>query len=160
MKTILLISLISFLISCSGSRPERSFNTGPRSESGAIQCSNILSASSPWMGSPYKYGGTTKEGVDCSGFVQNIYKSVYGVTLPRTTTEMNKVGSSVRASWMICGDLIFFKNVRGSGVDHVGIYVGNNKFVHASTSRGVVVSDLTSRYYTKHLASIRRVLSE
>ena len=126
------------------------------SSSAEVVCNNIISASRPWMGVPYKYGGTNFDGVDCSGFVQQIYSQVFDISLPRTTEAMFSNGSYVREGWLNCADLLFFKNVRGSGVDHVGIYIGNNRFVHASTSRGVVIDDLTSDYYSKHFVSARR----
>jgi len=154
MNRIILFILIATLISCTSGpikRPGRAVSSNKD-----IVCNNIVSASRPWMGAPYKYGGTSFDGVDCSGFVQQIYLQVFDIALPRTTKAMFNEGSFVREGWLNCADLLFFKNVRGAGVDHVGIYIGNNKFVHASTSRGVVISDLSSDYYSKHFVSARR----
>jgi len=154
MNKVIPFVLASLIMSCTSgriNRPARVFSSNKD-----IVCNNIISASKPWMGAPYKYGGTSYEGVDCSGFVQQIYLQVFDIKLPRTTETMYAKGSFVREGWLNCADLLFFKNVRGGGVDHVGIYIGNNKFVHASTSRGVVISDLTSDYYSKHFVSARR----
>jgi lipoprotein Spr len=154
MNKVIPFILIIFIIGCTTSRFNR---PGPvLSANEDIVCNNIISASKPWMGAPYKYGGTSYNGVDCSGFVQQIYLQVFDIALPRTTQAMFVEGSLVREGWLNCADLLFFKNVRGSGVDHVGIYIGNNKFIHASTLQGVVISDLATDYYSKHYVSARR----
>jgi lipoprotein Spr len=122
-----------------------------------ITCSNIVSAAQPWLGTPYKYGGTDFDGVDCSGFVQQIFLQVFDVVLPRTTREMFEQGVFVRGGRFSCGDLLFFRNIGGrGGVNHVGIYIGNNRFIHASTTQGVVISDLAENYYAENFVSARR----
>jgi lipoprotein Spr len=102
-----------------------------------------------WLDTPYKYGGTSKSGVDCSGFSSLVMREVYGIKIPRTAQEQYNEGDKIRDSWQIPGDLVFFKNVRGQGIDHVGIYLGDNRFAHATVSTGVVVSDLDESYYRK-----------
>jgi len=154
MNKIILLVVLTIIIACSAGRINRPGRVVSADEN--ITCNNIVSASKPWLGAPYKYGGRDYQGVDCSGFVQQIFQQVFGIDLPRTTEEMFAEGSFVRSGWLNCADLLFFKNVRGGGVDHVGIYIGNNKFVHASSSQGVVISDLSSDYYSKHFVSARR----
>jgi cell wall-associated NlpC family hydrolase len=99
-----------------------------------------------WMNVPYKYGGNDKQGVDCSGFVKAIYLSVYKINLPRTTKELFNKSSPIKKENLQEGDLVFFK-ITGNDVSHVGIYLKENQFVHASSSKGVVVNLLNNPYY-------------
>jgi len=107
-----------------------------------------------WYGTRYKLGGTTKDGIDCSAFVQTIFLSAFGVTLPRMAKDQYKVARRISRTELKEGDLLFF-DTRG-GVSHVGIYLHNNKFVHASVS-GVTISDMFEPYYVKHFISAGRV---
>lgn len=107
-----------------------------------------------WYGTRYKYGGTTKNGIDCSAFVQTVFMSVFGITLPRTARDQYKATRRISRTELQEGDLLFF-NTTG-GVSHVGIYLQNNKFVHASVS-GVTISDMFEPYYVKHFISAGRV---
>jgi len=107
-----------------------------------------------WYGVPYRLGGTTKQGIDCSAFVQTIFISAFGITLPRTAREQYNSTRRISQTQLQEGDLLFF-NTRG-GVSHVGIYLQNNKFVHASVS-GVMISDMFDTYYMKHLVAVGRV---
>ena len=107
----------------------------------------LIEAVSSWMGVPYRFGGTTRQGADCSGFVLNIYEQVYAITLPRSTDAMAAEARKVRKQNLQEGDLVFFRINKGRKVSHVGIYLSNNKFIHTSTSRGVIVSDLNETYY-------------
>jgi len=107
-----------------------------------------------WYGTRYKLGGTTKNGIDCSAFVQTIFLSAFGVSLPRMAKDQYKVTRRISRTELQEGDLLFF-NTRG-GVSHVGIYLQNNKFVHASVS-GVMISDMFEPYYVKHFIAAGRV---
>jgi len=109
-----------------------------------------------WYGTRYKLGGTTKDGIDCSAFVQTIFFSAFAVSLPRMAKDQYKVTRRISRTELKEGDLLFF-NTRG-GVSHVGIYLQNNKFVHASVS-GVMISDMFEPYYVKHFISAGRVTS-
>lgn len=109
----------------------------------------LLSAIDGWMGTPYKYGGRTKSGVDCSAFCLNIYNEVYKIDIERSTTEILKQSILVKKNELKEGDFVFFK-INSSRVTHVGIYLGNNYFAHASTSRGVMISSLSEAYWTKY----------
>lgn len=115
---------------------------------------NILAFSKQYLGTPYRYSGTTASGFDCSGFVGHLFKSK-GMELPRNSSAMANVGESVDKGNLKPGDLVFFKgrNRRG-GVGHVGMVVQANDssiyIVHSSTSRGVVVEDITKSSYLKN----------
>lgn len=103
-----------------------------------------------WVGTPHAIGGTTKKGVDCSGFVQNVYKDVYNIMLPRRSGDMEKVVSLIDRGRLKEGDLLFFGK---SNVNHIGIYLKNNMFIHASTSKGVIVSSLEEKYWSQNYRS-------
>ena len=108
------------------------------------------------IGVDYKYGGSSHAtGFDCSGLVAHVFREGYGITLPRNSFGQSQVGSPVGAEELQAGDLVFF-NTRG-GVSHVGIYVSNNKFVHASTSYGVTISDLNDDYYKRRFVGAGRL---
>ncbi len=102
-----------------------------------------------WMGTPYKYGGADKKGVDCSGFVMNIYKEVYDIDLYRSAYDIMKNVYFVEKTELKEGDILFFITGKENKVSHVGIYLKNNQFVHSSTSKGVVISRLDEPYYQK-----------
>jgi cell wall-associated NlpC family hydrolase len=109
-----------------------------------------------WLGTPYKYGGCDKSGTDCSCLVCNIYKSVYKIDLDRRTVEMMDNCKTIDKKDLKEGDLVFFKT--GSKVSHVGIYISENKFVHSSSSKGVMISDLDEPYWTKSFVKAGKVL--
>jgi cell wall-associated NlpC family hydrolase len=108
-----------------------------------------------WYGTPYRMGGTSKKGVDCSAFVQAVYLSAFAVSLPRTARDQYNTARIISTTELQEGDLVFF-NTRG-GVSHVGIYLQNNKFIHASTSYGVTVSDMFDSYYIKRFIGAGRI---
>jgi len=111
------------------------------------------------IGIDYNYGGTTTDGFDCSGFTSYVFAK-FGVKLPHSSKEQFKLGKEVgKQSALRAGDLVFF-NTDGKGVSHVGVYVGNNKFAHASTTKGVTISDLSESYYAKRYLGARRVLDD
>ena len=111
----------------------------------AVDSNRLVSAANQVMGTKYVYGGTTTKGFDCSGFIGYVYKRV-GVSLPRTSAGMYASGTSVAKKNLKSGDIVFF-NTTGKGVSHAGIYIGNGKFVHSSTSKGVTVTKLNDPYY-------------
>ncbi|KJG09815.1 peptidase P60 [Photobacterium kishitanii] len=108
-----------------------------------------------WKGTPYRYGGSSKKGIDCSAFVQVGYSSVYQKLLPRTTLELVKKGKQVKRNTAKEGDLVFFRT--GRNTRHVGIYLGNSEFLHASQSKGVMISRLDNPYWKRHFWQIRRL---
>lgn len=109
-----------------------------------------------WYGTPYRLGGNTKNGIDCSAFSQFLFASVYGLSIPRTAREQYNLTSRIISRTQLTeGDLIFF-NTRG-GISHVGVYLQNNKFVHASTSGGVMISDIYDEYWAKKFVGVGRL---
>ena len=100
-----------------------------------------------WWGTKYRYGGTTKKGIDCSSFTGLLMGSVFGFTLPRTARQQYAACSKLKKDDMLEGDLVFF-NTRG-GVSHVGIYLGDGFFVHSSSSSGVTINSLNENYYSR-----------
>ena len=115
--------------------------------------------SASWLGVPYRGGGTTRRGVDCSGLTSAIYKKVYHKNLERNSDDQRKKDCrKVKKGKLSEGDLVFFHNgSRKRRASHVGIYLKDGRFIHASTSRGVIVSHLNEPYYRKHWLSGGRV---
>jgi len=108
------------------------------------------------VGTPYKWGGTTTEGFDCSGFILYIFKQ-YDTKLPRTSSSQAKVGTKVDKDDLRLGDLVFF-NTNGKGVSHAGVYIGDGQFAHSSSSKGVRINKLSDSYYAKRYVTARRVV--
>jgi cell wall-associated NlpC family hydrolase len=116
----------------------------------------IINSAKTWIGVPYLYGGTTRQGVDCSALVQNIYKG-YGVELPRTSQEQFRTGVGVPLSQLIPGDLVFF-STSGPGASHVGIYIGNQEFVSATRNK-VEIQSIDKPYWSRTYRGSRRVIN-
>lgn len=109
-----------------------------------------------WYGIRYRLGGNDKSGIDCSAFVQSFFTSMYGLPISRTCREQYSDTRRIKKTQLQEGDLVFFKT-RGRSVSHVGIYLRNNKFIHASTSSGVMISDLSDEYFEKRYAGAGRL---
>lgn len=110
-----------------------------------------------WAGTRYVLGGTTKKGVDCSGFTQVTYRELFGKSLPRMTVDQAKVGKKIARNQLKTGDLVFFNTGRGPNGKHVGIYVKNGEFLHASSKKGVIYSNLNNPYWNKAFWQARRL---
>ena len=122
-----------------------------------LQNKSLYSLIDNWWGTPYRLGGTTQHGIDCSAFVQTLMLGVFSMQLPRTAREQKQLAAWIPTTDLREGDLVFF-NTRG-GVSHVGVYLHNNKFVHASTSGGVMISDLNETYWSRKFLGAGRVIS-
>lgn len=102
-----------------------------------------------WWGVPYKYGGQSRGGIDCSAFVQQLYSTVYGKTVPRTTADLYKQARKIPKRKLRAGDLVFFDFTGKKKITHVGVYLQNGCFAHASTKKGVRIDNLGDAYYSK-----------
>lgn len=110
-----------------------------------------------WAGTPYRLGGQTRKGIDCSGFVQKTFKDRFNIALPRTTRDQARQGNFINKSDIQTGDLVFFRTGRGPNGYHVGIYVKDGLFLHASTKGGVIYSSLDSPYWRRVYWQARRI---
>jgi cell wall-associated NlpC family hydrolase len=119
----------------------------------------IIEVAKSYLGTPYRSGGTSRNGVDCSGFVTAVYRQ-FNIRLPRTSLDQSVFGERISTSKLEPADLVFFKTSRRQSVSHVGIYVGKGKFIHASTrSRKVRFDDLSDDYFRKRFVVARRIVS-
>ena len=120
---------------------------------------DLVAEAKRWLGTPYRYGGTEKgKGTDCSGLTMTVYHSVLGLKIPRNSAEQQKFCAPLKRNELQAGDLVFFSSAKGRGrVSHVGLYVDEGIFIHASSSRGVIASSLDENYYATHYHSSGRV---
>jgi len=139
-------------------QPSRSSNalTPPSSSTRTSKASAIIATSKQYIGVKYVFGGTTPSGFDCSGFTKYVFAK-NGVTLPRVSRDQYKKGTSVSLSNLKPGDLVFFSFAKNGVVDHVGIYVGNEQFINASSSKGVTIYTLGT-YWKSVYVGAKRVL--
>ncbi len=149
--------IISTLLSAcsSGPDPETQVNASLPVNQLLSDNQDLFQFFNEWEGTPYRLGGTKKSGIDCSAFVQKAFVEAYQMSLPRTTRQQSKQG--VEMSWPDAqqGDLVFFKTRRSTY--HVGIYLGNKQFMHASTSKGVIISRIDNPYWASKFWQVRRV---
>ncbi|MBJ3815570.1 endopeptidase [Shimwellia pseudoproteus] len=110
-----------------------------------------------WRGTPYRNGGMSRRGVDCSAFVLMTYRDQFSLRVPRVTTAQAKIGTEISKDELLPGDLVFFKTGSGENGLHVGIYDTDNQFIHASTSHGVTRSSLDNVYWRKKFWQARRL---
>ena len=123
-----------------------------------LEQSRMMRAISRYMGTPYVYGGNDIKGIDCSAYTSAVYKESIGKLLPRSAHEQATVGTPVSFKDLKFGDLVFF-NTTGKSASHVGIYLGDDLFAHASVSLGVTISSLESSYYKKRYEGARRLVT-
>lgn len=150
---LLLLSL-GLLAGCASSRPAAPVDAAAVDLEATEQ--RLRAMVDAWYGTPYVLGGAGPTGVDCSAFVQILYRDVLGVPVPRTTAEQSRVGHPVPPDQPQVGDLVFFHPERTQR--HVGVYLGDGEFAHASTSQGVMISDLDERYWQRAYWMTRRLL--
>ncbi len=118
----------------------------------------VVSRALHYKGTRYKFGGTSKRGVDCSGLVTRVWEDLKLKKIPRASSALYSTGKPIHLAELRPGDLVFFKNTYRHGISHVGVYTGNNKFVHAAgRSKGVTITKLSDPYYQLHYAGARRL---
>lgn len=122
----------------------------------AASQSKLVDVSKQYLGVPYAFGGSTPHGFDCSGYTQHVFNKL-GISIPRGSISQWNTGSSVSRSNLQVGDLVFFAGTYRSGISHVGIYIGNNNFISATSSRGIAIDPLSSSYWGPKYAGARRV---
>lgn len=162
----ILIATVSILTACSNTKTvdspsrvnERSHSSEVSNLADPIMAISRLSEhQAEWKGTRYRLGGNSKSGIDCSGFMQVTFRELFGIHLPRTTTEQAQKGKQIPKSQLRTGDLVFFKTGRGPNGKHVGVYVKNGQFLHASSKKGVIYSDMNSPYWSKVFWQARRL---
>lgn len=174
MKKIIMLSSVLLVAGCSsspspesgkkmaGKKPSSSLtysiSTGPikpkRSPGTVMDLHQVYQR---WRGVPYRFGGVDAEGIDCSAFTRTMYQEVFGMELPRSTYEQVNLGRAIGKDELQPGDLVFFRT--GSG-QHNGVYIGNGKFAHASSSVGVTISRLDNVYWRSRYWQARRLLDD
>ncbi len=159
LASFLILSVALFVTSCGSSRKVSTIkHSEPEYKVGSSPSTNaLLSEARTWLGTRYRYGGNDKSGVDCSGFVLQVYGKALGIKLPRTSVQQHKYCARIDKAQLQPGDLVFFTVRGGSSIGHVGIYMGNSRMIHASSSQGVIVSSLDDTYYRRNYHSSGRV---
>ncbi len=118
----------------------------------------LLSEADKWIGTPYKFAGTDRNGVDCSGFTLNVFKNALDIKLPRNSAAQFEWCTPVRRADLMAGDLVFFSTNSGKKINHVGLYVGDGRIIHASTSkRAVILASMDAKWFVDHYCGSGRV---
>lgn len=133
------------------------YSSAGRSSGGAVDADRLKKILDSWLGTPYRWGGMTRAGVDCSGLVGLVFRELKDIALPRMASDMIDLGQPVETDDLRPGDLVLFRWGFFGRVDHVGIYTGEGRFVHASSQLGVIESGLNDAYYSSHLIAGRRL---
>lgn len=129
----------------------------PRVSGGKNDADDIIASAMGFLGVAYRFGGVSPTGFDCSGFMQYIFRKTYAVNLPRTSAEQAAVGTHVNRADLQPGDMVFFRTA-GSRISHVGMYIGNNRFIHAPrTGKNIEITSLSNKYWDSKYATARRV---
>ncbi|MEP6931930.1 MAG: C40 family peptidase [Flavobacterium sp.] len=160
MKKLLVLALLSILFtSCKSSSPIVTKNESKRENKNTVK--HLIDVATDNLGVRYKAGGTNKTGYDCSGLVFTTFQTEK-ITMPRTSYEQSKIGKIINFDDAQKGDLIFFKTNKSKQINHVGLITeitsDEIKFVHSSTSKGVIISSTKEPYYQNSFAQINRVI--
>lgn len=165
MKPILSLLIIALLVSACTPYPryrtdapavrQQAVSESPRFTTGQFIRFGLIIQEK--LGKPYRGRSKYLDGLDCSEFVAEVFREYNKTQLPRTAADQFKTGKNISARMLRLGDLVFFRTT-GSGISHVGIYTDNNRFIHASSSRGVIISSLGEDYWAKRFVGARRIL--
>lgn len=153
--TLLFIIIIS-IISCHTSKKYSRNDHIQNKNSPSNEERKINTFINLWLGTPYLYGGNTQKGIDCSALVQLFYKEIYNINIPRTSLAQYNIAKKITIENATLGDLVFFA-INSKQINHVGIYIAQHTFLHASTSKGVIRSQLTEPYYKKYFIGIGKI---
>ncbi|PJG86451.1 NlpC/P60 family protein [Conservatibacter flavescens] len=159
LKSLCITLALSTLVACSSSvqNPPGRINYQGLINDPIMAIALLSEQQHEWAGTRYVLGGNSRQGVDCSGFVQRTFNDRFGIKLPRTTKDQAQYGQKINLRDIRTGDLVFFKTGRGPNGYHVGIYVKDDLFLHASTKGGVIYSSLNNPYWKKVYWQTRRV---
>ena len=132
----------------------------PTSTAGSSKVDSLIAKAKNFIGLPYRWGGTSPvSGFDCSGFMQYVYKATANINLPRTSGTMAQVGERISRDALKPGDMVFFAHSGGSRISHVGMYIGEGRFIHApSTGKSIQITSLSTGYWANKFVTARRVL--
>lgn len=151
----IILSLLSLLAACQTSPPDYSYSPPQQAIATPDQqqtLSLLYHQYQQWASTPYRLGGNSHSGIDCSAFVQQTYQTLFGIPMPRTTSQQILQGHPIKRSELKSGDLVFFR--KGS---HVGIYLEDDKFLHVSTKVGVTISSMHNSYWSRYFWQAVRV---
>lgn len=121
----------------------------------SVSAGNIRKVAEAYLGVPYRFGGQSRSGMDCSGFIRQVFQEAHGLRLPHSSSAIYGFGEPVSRSQLEIGDVVFFKKL--GFIDHSGIYMGKGYFIHSATSVGVAYSALNAPYFGDHYAGARRI---
>jgi len=157
--TVMVVAITMILNGC-GTLPNRldhapSLQAGKNNHHPDKIKTQLYAQYNAWKGVRYQLGGLSKKGIDCSGFVRITFKEKFAIPLPRTTQQQARQGFEIPRSQLKAGDLVFFKTE--SNIRHVGIYIENGQFLHASTSKGVMISTINNSYWQKRYWKVTRL---
>ena len=172
MRKVIILSGLLLIAGCSSSPKQESgkklvakkptssltysISTAPmKPKPGLTSMRNLQQAYQKWRGTPYRFGGVDDQGIDCSAFTRSLYQEAYGMQLPRSTYEQIELGREIAQQELRPGDIVFFRTGR---TQHNGVYVGDGKFAHASSSVGVTISRLDNVYWRSRYMQARRLL--
>lgn len=163
MRTITWVVAALFVTGCANFQSVESMNgSAPQSTTAGVKTTTngtlnkLQKVYADYRGTPYRYGGSDRTGFDCSGFINTAYDDAFGMSLPRTTEGLASQGKPIRRDQLKPGDIIIFQtSVKQL---HAGIYTGSGKFIHASTSKGVIESSLVNEYWKQRYIKARRYL--
>ena len=155
------IAMILISVSCATKKMKNPIDSQVERQNTAYSDANLietrlLNEYKRWQGTHHKMGGTDSKGIDCSGFVKEVYREVFNINLPRTTRMQVKLGRPVAINDLQPGDLVFFKPP--TYARHIGIYLNQSEFVHASKNKGVTISRIDAHYWGKYYWTARRIL--